>query len=115
LFAKAIKEFDADYRDNSWYVQPSSDFKRKSEQEQADILKSHLQNFIKLNNLSHDDIWICEIERSRRVTISFSDNVPYRDKPSLVMRFEKFLRDITGDPLEIFVEEMRDVNKGRRL
>jgi hypothetical protein len=60
-------------------------------------------------------MWISRIERGTRVTIAFADGVPYAVKPTLMMMLERRLRKETGIPLELFMEEMKDVNKIRRL
>jgi hypothetical protein len=115
VHAAARQHFDLGHRENAWYVHPSADWLSKDEASRAEVLKPIIATFLRANKLSEDDIWICQIEKNTRVTIAFSEKVHYAVKPKLMMVLEQKLRRQTGNPLELFMEEMKDANRIRRL
>jgi hypothetical protein len=115
IHADALKHFNVGHRENAWYIRASADWLAKNEIEQASVLKPLIADFLSTNGLTDSDIWICGIERGTRVTIAFSEAISYSLKPKLMMEIEQRLRQETGDPLELFMEEVKDANKLRRL
>jgi hypothetical protein len=111
----ACKQLNVGPRENAWYVKPGMDWLRKNEMEQAATIKPMIAEYLRANGYTENDLWICRIERGTRVTIAFADRVPYAAKPQLMMALEQKLREHTGDPLELFMEDMKDANKIRRL
>jgi len=102
-------------RNNAWHLAPARDWVAKSEAEQADVLKPVIAEFLSQKGLAGGDLWISRIERRIRVTVAFSDAVDYAAKPGLLMELERRLRDVAGNPIELFMEELKDANKIRRL
>lgn len=115
VHAQALKHFNVGHRENAWYTRASSDWLAKNEAEQASVLKPIIADFLSKNGLTENDIWISGIDRGTRVTIAFSEGISYSLKPKLMMEIEQRLRQETGDPLELFMEEVKDANKLRRL
>ena len=115
VHAVARQHFNVGHRENAWYVRPNADWLSKDEVSQAEVLKPIIASFLRTNDLGEDDIWIRRIERGTRVTIAFGDTVSYTVKPDLMMTLEQRLRRETGNPLELFMEEMKDANNIRRL
>ena len=115
VHAAARHHFNVGHRENAWYVRPTADWLSKDETSQAEVLKPIITAFLRANGSGKDEIWICRIERGTRVTIAFGDKVSYAVKPKLMMLLEQRLRRETGNPLELFMEEMKDANKIRRL
>jgi hypothetical protein len=115
VHAQALKHFNVGHRDNAWYMRASADWLAKNEAEQATVLKPIIADFLSKNGLTESDIWISGIDRGTRVTIAFSEGISYSLKPKLMMMIEQRLREETGDPFELFMEEVKDANKLRRL
>jgi hypothetical protein len=115
IHASAREHFQVDYRENGWYTNPSAEWLAASEAEQAGNIKPILADLLCIKGLTENDAWICRIERGTRVTISFGDAVSYALKPGLIMELERRLRLETENPLELFMDEMKDSNKIRRL
>jgi len=115
VHAAARIQLNIGHRENSWYVRPNADWLSKDEAAQAEVLKPTIANFLCEAGLGEDDVWISGIERNTRVTIAFSDKVHYAVKPELMMQLEQRLRQRTNNPLELFMEEMKDANRIRRL
>jgi hypothetical protein len=82
---------------------------------QANAIKPIVARFLRAQGMGEDDIFISAIDRGTRVTVAFSERVSYAAKPKLMMQLEQALRHETGDPLELFMEEMKDANRIRRL
>lgn len=114
-FAAAQVQSQVEYRENRWYVDADANWLAKSEAEQASILKPIVARFLHAKGKSDDDLWISCIERDTRVTVAFGTSVHYATKPGLLMDLERRLRAETGEPLELFMEEMKDANRIRRL
>jgi hypothetical protein len=115
IHAAARERFTATSRDNNWYPGPSAAWLAKSEVEQAALIKPFIADAMRGCGLPVDDAWISRIERGRRLTIAFADTVSYTLKPGLMMGLERRLRREMGEPLEIFMEDMKDANAIRRL
>jgi hypothetical protein len=79
------------------------------------VIKPFMADVLRAHGLMEEDAWISRIERGRRLTIAFGDKVAYAIKPRLMLVLERRIRHETGDPLEFFMEEMKDANSIRRL
>jgi hypothetical protein len=115
IHAAAMHRFATTSRDNNWYPGPSAAWLAKSEAEQAELIKPFVADALHGCGLAAEDAWISRIERGRRLTIAFVETVSYRLKPGLMMGLERRLRREMGEPLEIFMEDMKDANAIRRL
>jgi hypothetical protein len=62
-----------------------------------------------------DDAWIADIERGFRVVVAFAAGVAPAAKPGFLMRLERRMRAATGQRLELYMDEMKDQNRIRRL
>jgi len=113
--AAARQHFDIDHRENAWYLRPDTDWVMKDEAARVAVIKSVVTDFLRTQSLGEDDIFLSRIERGTRVTVGFASTVTYAMKPKLMLALEQQLRRETGNPLELFVEEMKDANKIRRL
>lgn len=113
--AAARQHFNVEHRENAWYVRPKAKWLSMAESAQVNAIKPIIARFLSANQLDTDDIFISRIERGTRVTVAFSEGVSYAVKPKLIMLLEQQLRHETGDPLELFMDEMTDANKIRRL
>ena len=80
----------------------------------AEYISAALSGAVLSSEIRHGEL-ICRIERGTRVTIAFGEAVSYAVKPKLMMTIEQRLRRKTGDPLELFMQDMKDANKIRRL
>ena len=115
VHATALSSLGMQRRESGWYVRPGSAWLAKDEAAKADVLKPIIADFLHARNLAEDEIWISRIERGSRVTIAFGDGISYAAKPELTLALERRLRREAGTPLELFMEEMKDANKIRRL
>lgn len=115
VHAAARQQLQIGHRENGWYVRPTSSWLSMDEAAQAAAIKPIVADFLVGARLGVGAVWISRIERGTRVTIAFADEVSYAVKPKLMMMLEQRLRRETGSPLELFMDEMKDVNKIRRL
>jgi hypothetical protein len=60
-------------------------------------------------------VTIVEIDVHDRVFLEFGPDYPINDKPLILMQLERFIRDATRERIELFVSEMKDNNRIRRL
>ena len=115
VHAAAMRQFDITSRDNIWDRRPSAAWLAKTEAEHAAAVKPFIAHVLLDHGLTEEDAWISQIEHGRRLTIAFGDRVAYAIKAGLMMALERRLRLETGEPLEFFMEEMKDANRIRRL
>lgn len=113
--ATARQQLDVGHRENAWYPRPKAAWLSMDEAAQANAIKPTVARFLRAQGMADDDIFISAIDRGTRVTIAFAERVSYALKPKLMMQLEQDLRRETGDPLELFMEEMKDANRIRRL
>ena len=93
----------------------SAQWVSKDKSEKLAKIGELLTRFFKDQNISDSAFSIAQIDKNERIDISFGDAVVIFDKPTMLMGFEKFLHDHTGERLEVFVAEMKDLNRIRRL
>jgi len=103
------------HRENAWYLRPGQGWLAQDEAAQANSIRPIIIGFLRANAVDEDAVFVSRIERGTRVTIGFSERVSYKIKPGLLMALEKVLRGETGNPLELFMDEMKDANQIRRL
>ena len=113
--AAVLAHFGTKQRESRWYIQPKAAWLAMPEAKQIEALKPAVLEFLAGQGISAADMWITRVERGTRVTLDFSESVYYARKPKLLMDLERHLRTVTGDPLEVFMEEKKDANKIRRL
>jgi len=65
--------------------------------------------------LNASSMEIFEIDRYDRVVVMFGDGVDVWDKPPHLLALERWLRQETGERIEVFVEIAKDSNRIRRL
>jgi hypothetical protein len=100
---------------NHWNPRLPAGWAHMRKQDQIDLLKPVVTVQLQDEGLAFDDVWINDIQRGLRVTMSFGPGVPAPRKPELLMRIERRMRLETGARLEVYAEEMRDRNVIRRL
>jgi hypothetical protein len=103
------------HREHAWYVRPGQQWLALDERAQADSIRPIIIGFLQSNGLDDDVVFISRIERGTRVTLGFGEHVSYKIKSKLLLELEKVLRRETGNPLELFMAEMKDANQIRRL
>jgi hypothetical protein len=81
----------------------------------AKEVRALLGEFLSTHRLAPDAFTIVDIDKFERIDVRFSESVPVGEKPKMLMDFERFLRDRTHERLEVFVTEMKDLNRIRRL
>jgi hypothetical protein len=65
--------------------------------------------------LGETSMAVFEIDRYDRVVVIFGDDVDVWDKPPHLLALERWLRQETGERIEVFVEVAKDSNRIRRL
>jgi hypothetical protein len=115
VHTKVCNDLNIGHRENAWYLRPSQGWLAQDEKTQANLIKPIIVDFLRANGLDEDAVFICRIERGNRVTVGFSEHVSYTIKPTIMLWLEKLLRRETGHPLELFMDEMKDANRIRRL
>jgi len=58
---------------------------------------------------------ITDIDQYDRVFLQFQDDFPIAQKPPILMQLERHVRQATGERIELFMAEMKDNNRIRRL
>ncbi len=58
---------------------------------------------------------ITEIDEYERVFLLFKPEFPIDAKPPLLMQLERYIRNATAERIELFVSELKDNNRTRRL
>lgn len=64
---------------------------------------------------SPDAATVESIDQHDRVLLQFAPDFPVKAKPPLLMQLERHIRKATGERFEVFVSEMKDNNRIRRL
>jgi len=120
---RLIRRIRADYAarqpgasvENFWNPAISKDWLRLDQAGQRARVEEILGDFLADQGLDAGAMVAVGVETSIRVLVAFSEDVGYERKPGLLMAFERQLRAVTGDRLEVFAEEMADGNRIRRL
>lgn len=84
-------------------------------EEKLTVARKHLATFLQQRTMLPSTFVISELDKHERINVRFGDDVPVAVKPGLLMEFEHYLRKHTGERLEVFVSEMKDLNRIRRL
>lgn len=84
-------------------------------EEKLSVARQHLTAFLQRHTMSPSTFVISELDKHERINVRFGEEVPVAVKPGLLMDFEHYLRKHTGERLEVFVSEMKDLNRIRRL
>lgn len=90
----------------AWRAIPKEDRSRK--------LEGLIKEFLKKIDLP-DAAIVTDIDVYDRVFLQFQEDFPVAQKPPVLMQLEKHVRHATGERIELFVSEMKDNNRIRRL
>jgi len=74
-----------------------------------------VEMYRKTVGLAASSMEIFEIDQYDRVVVMFDDDVDVWDKPPHLLALERWLRQETGERIEVFVEIAKDSNRIRRL
>jgi len=93
---------------------------KKKLNEKQKLCKSVLKKFLKNTKESPNSIIFYNIENDInklpiRIIVSTSDDIKPTNKPALLRRFEKFIKEEIDESLQVLHEEKKDLNKIRRL
>jgi len=100
---------------NFWNPALSQQWRLKTAEQQLESLRPVVENFRKSQGLAESEIWVARIEKMRRVVIDFGESVDAARKSALLMDLERAVRTATGERLELYMEELKDNNRIRRL
>ena len=100
---------------NFWNPPLSRGWRLKSASEQVATLQTIAEEFCVAGGFPAGSIRVGRLERSRRVVIDFSEDFAAAKKPGVLMHLERLVRTRTGERLEVFMEELKDNNRLRRL
>lgn len=81
----------------------------------ASRIRACLAEFCAREAMAPELLAIVDIDKYDRIDVRFAEEVSVQLKPKLLMAFERYLRLQTGERLELFVSEMKDLNRIRRL
>lgn len=98
--------FDRPYSD-TWLTLPAA--------EKIERLEALIQDYREQTDLDPTAMAVFEIDQYDRVVVIFDDGVPVWDKPPHLLALERWLRQETGERIEVFVETVKDSNRIRRL
>jgi hypothetical protein len=93
---------------------------KKKLNEKQKLCKSVLKKFLTNTKESPNSIIFYNIENDInklpiRIIVSTSDDIKPTNKPALLRRFEKFIKEEIDESLQVLHEEKKDLNKIRRL
>lgn len=77
-------------------------------------LESLIKQYLQKLNLP-DAAAVTDIDEYDRVFLQFKDDFPIERKPPILMELERTVRQQTGERIELFMSEMKDNNRIRRL
>jgi len=100
---------------NFWNPRLAPQWLRMRKEQQAEELKLRLAEFLAASGFDAEMMWISDIERGFRIVMSFREGVEVEKKPKILLNLERYFRDTTGMRLEVYLEEMTDQNKIRRI
>lgn len=86
-----------------------------SKDEKTARLRAISEAFVAERGLSDEDLWVVELDEHDRLNVGFGPNLEPRVKPGLLMDLERRIRRETGERVEVFLVEMKDLNKIRRI
>ncbi len=77
-------------------------------------LESLIADYLKKVSLA-SAIIVTEIDEYDRVFVQFGEDFPVAQKPFILMQLERHVRNATNERIELFVSELKDNNRIRRL
>jgi hypothetical protein len=83
--------------------------------EKTERLEALIQDYRGQTGLDETAMAVFEIDQYDRVVVMFGADVPVWDKPPHLLALERWLRQETGERIEVFVEIAKDSNRIRRL
>ncbi len=98
--------FDDNGLSEAWRKLPIETRRAKLEALIGEFLKQSGQN---------DAVIVTDIDVHDRVFMQFKPDFPLDDKPIMLMKLERYVRSATGERIELFMSEMKDNNRIRRL
>ena len=116
LLRQALQQHSAQIRD--WNFEDrglTSQWKSQSEAQQQKILNNITQQYLEARGYTKADLSLVQIDQYGRLFYKFSVNVPVTAKPGLLMGLEREFQKILRERLEVFLTEMKDQHKLRRL
>ncbi len=104
------------HTDTNFFDQPYSEtWKKLDKTGKRDLVLPHIAIFKADRGLSDGAFELVEIDQYDRLFLAFTDEIAAWDKPVLLMRLERWLREQTGERIELFTEVVKDANRIRRL
>ena len=104
------------HTDTNFFDRPYSDAWQKLDKiGKRDLVLPSIARFKADNGLSDSAFELVEIDQYDRLFLAFTDEIAAWDKPVLLMRLERWLREQTGERIELFTEVVKDANRIRRL
>lgn len=102
--------------DTNFFDRPySSAWKKLDKNGKRDLVMPHIESFKATHRIGPDAFELVEIDKYDRLFLVFSDEIPVWDKPGMLMDLERWLREKTGERIELFTEVVKDANRIRRL
>ena len=116
LINKAYIERHGPPKDWNFFDRPfSAAWLQQERVQKMKTLNDALARFLSDAGLKEGDLKIVDIDRYQRVSILFGEGLEISKKPKLLFDLEHMMRNETGERIELFVVEMKDLNRIRRL
>src|SRR5581483_3442988 len=100
---------------NFWNPPLSRGWRLQAAGEQLAVLQAVVAEFCAESSVAAGSICAVRVEKARGGVIDFSEDFAAARKPRALMQLERLVRARTGEMLEIFMEELKDNNRIRRL
>ncbi len=92
----------------------SDAWRRNSTEQRTQQLEALFKEYLQASGLP-DGVSVADIDQYDRVFILFDEGFSVAQKSSVLMQLERHVRRATGERIELFVSEMKDNNRIRRL
>jgi hypothetical protein len=108
----------ASSKDTGWNFESlvlTTEWVAQQRSQKLEKLRTWGADFSTGQKLDSDAVRVTDIDRFERVSVEFADSVEVPAKPKLLMGFERYLRHVSGEQLEVFLTDRKDLNRIRRL
>ena len=120
---RLLRALGANYRertatrfgDNTFTRRIDAGWLARSDEDKRALLNALLAERIADLGLAPGDAEVASVEHQVRATIAFGENVPIDAKPRFLRAFERLAHDTVEPSIQVFMSEVKDANKLRRL
>ena len=116
LLRQALKQYSTNLKD--WNFEDRGltiQWQKKSQEQQRQTLGNIASQYLERVGYSKEALSLVQIDQYGRLFYEFSQDVPIAAKPGLLLGLEQEFQNVLQERLEVFLTEMKDQHKLRRL